>query len=165
VTISRFTQPTISPCLILDNNRSLFLVWGGSTSNYFDFPSVSLAKWGLYLVEMTAGDFQEVLGYTLYKVFWQLIPQPLLLLQSEMYPIAGCRCFAKHRNWKHKSLNWWFIRSRQSEMVFYANIPWLQECRSNQLRRLGDNLFNCLQNGLAWRWSYVLKKIRVWAIR
>jgi len=120
-----------SNCLILDKHRKSFLGFGRWIYFNFWFSSVSLPNecFNTWLkLQVISKSFCDI--YLIYQVFWQLIPQRVAPTPSEMYLLQLPPC-KSIRNWKHKSELVIIRKLGNRKMVFYANIPWLQEMQIN----------------------------------
>ncbi len=136
-------QPTISPLFDSRQAQESFLVWGGSTSNYFDFLQ-SVWQNEVYTLVETAGNFQEFWDTTLYNGVLAInstaaAPTPVGDVSAAAAAVASASTTA----------------NTSSELVIYskvgigngiyANIPWLQEMADPITKATWDNYLTVSQ--------------------
>jgi len=137
------SQPTISPLFDSRQAQESFLVWGGSTSNYFDFLQ-SVWQNEVYTLVETAGDFQEFWDTTLYN--------GVLAIDSTVAaptPVgdvsAAAAAVAKASTTANTSPELVIYSKVGIGNGIYANIPWLQEMADPITKATWDNYLTVSQ--------------------
>jgi len=136
-------QPTISPLFDSRQAQESFLVWGGSTSNYYDFLQAVWQNEVFTSVE-TGGSFQEFWDTTLYNGVLAInstasAPSPIGDVAAAAASVA-----------KSSSAG-----NAEAELIIYskvgigngiyANVPWLQEMPDPITKATWDNYLTVSQ--------------------
>jgi len=137
------SQPTISPLFDSRQAQESFLVWGGSTANYFDFLQ-SVWQNEVYTLVETAGDFQEFWDTTLYNGVLAIdstaaAPTPVGDVS------AAAAAVAKASTTDNTSPELVIYSKVGIGNGIYANIPWLQEMADPITKATWDNYLTVSQ--------------------
>ncbi|MFT4856073.1 MAG: MoCo/4Fe-4S cofactor protein with predicted Tat translocation signal [Algoriphagus sp.] len=137
------SQPTISPLFDSRQAQESFLVWGGSTSNYFDFLQ-SVWQNEVYTLVETAGDFQEFWDTTLYNGVLAIdstadAPTPIGDVS------AAAAAVAKASTTDNTSPELVIYSKVGIGNGIYANNPWLQEMADPITKATWDNYLTVSQ--------------------
>ena len=137
------SQPTISPLFDSRQAQESFLVWGGSTANYFDFLQ-SVWQNEVYTSVETAGDFQEFWDTTLYNGVLAIdstaaAPTPVGDVS------AAAAAVAKASTTDNTSPELVIYSKVGIGNGIYANIPWLQEMADPITKATWDNYLTVSQ--------------------
>lgn len=137
------SQPTISPLFDSRQAQESFLVWGGSTSNYFDFLQ-SVWQNEVYTLVETAGDFQEFWDTTLYNGVLAIdstaaAPTPVGDVS------AAAAAVGKASTTGNTSPELVIYSKVGIGNGIYANIPWLQEMADPITKATWDNYLTVSQ--------------------
>jgi molybdopterin-containing oxidoreductase family iron-sulfur binding subunit len=137
------SQPTITPLFDTRQAQESFLVWSGSTTNYYDYLQ-SVWQNEIFTLVDTAGAFQEFWDTTLYN--------GVLAIESSSVvptPISDARAAAATVARTYSASN------EGPELVvyskvgigngIYANIPWLQEMPDPITKATWDNYLTVSQ--------------------
>jgi molybdopterin-containing oxidoreductase family iron-sulfur binding subunit len=141
------SQPTISPLFDSRQAQESFLVWGGSTSNYFDFLQ-SVWQNEVYTLVETAGDFQEFWDTTLYNGVLAIDSTAVAPTPVGDVSIAAA-AVAKASATGNTSPELVIYSKVGIGNGIYANIPWLQEMADPITKSTWDNYLTVSQKWAA----------------